>query len=192
MRSGGRDDCTRNIDIAHRFECPCDDDEDFDSVVIGLAEAESDLFESLSGSTLFNTSSIGLAQLEPVVLIQLIEIGTAFFTIPEAIFDLDFPGHYFAVSRPSRLTHHPCHVEPYVSVSSTPTLLSSTLGTIRTLSNGDHTHRGDNDPRSTTSNLDAQSIVTSTAQMPLGSSNSLSFPIRVMRGAKTVTFTKIH
>jgi hypothetical protein len=84
MRSGGRDDCTRNFDIANRFECPCDDDQVFESVVVGLAEVESDLFESLSSSTLFETSSIGLAQLKPVALIQLKEIGTVLFTILEA------------------------------------------------------------------------------------------------------------
>tara|TARA_R110002003_G_scaffold878_13_gene21768 strand:+ start:12184 stop:12441 length:258 start_codon:yes stop_codon:yes gene_type:complete len=83
MRSDGRD-CTRNIDIANRFECPWDDDEVFDSVVVGLGKAESDLFESLSSSTSFETSSIGLAQLKPVALIQLKEIGTVLFTILEA------------------------------------------------------------------------------------------------------------
>lgn len=41
------------------------------------------------------TKDVSLAQLDPAALLDLIETGACEFTIPESVYDLDVPGHYF-------------------------------------------------------------------------------------------------
>src|SRR5271165_260351 len=41
------------------------------------------------------TKHVSLAQLDPLALLQLKTTGAVTFSLPEAIFDLDHPGHYF-------------------------------------------------------------------------------------------------
>ena len=72
------------------------------------------------------TKPISLAQLDPVALRDLQEKGSCTFTVPEALFDLDFPGQYFRRIRSVRLTI-PCVAGPYTSVSAKLTLLSNSL-----------------------------------------------------------------
>ena len=45
------------------------------------------------------TKHVSLLQLDPVALVRLQETGECEFTVPEVLFDLDFPGHYFRRSR---------------------------------------------------------------------------------------------
>jgi hypothetical protein len=107
------------------------------------------------------TRSVSLVQLDPVALIQLKEGGECFFGLPEVIFDLDFPGHYFRRIKSVSLTI-PCVVGPYTSLSTTLSLLKSSVRTSpNTLSNA--YGRRDNDPRFADSYAQAQSIVTSSA-----------------------------
>lgn len=72
------------------------------------------------------TRHVSLRQLDPLALIQLRETGECEFSVPEALFDLDFPGHYFRRIKSTSLSL-PCVVGPYTSVSGTLTLLSSKL-----------------------------------------------------------------
>jgi hypothetical protein len=41
------------------------------------------------------TKHVSLRQVDPVALLQLRATGTCGFTVPEEIFDMDCPGHYF-------------------------------------------------------------------------------------------------
>lgn len=41
------------------------------------------------------TKHVSLGMLDPLALVKLRETGRCFFRIPEELFDLDFPGHYF-------------------------------------------------------------------------------------------------
>lgn len=64
------------------------------------------------------TKHISLAQLDPFALITLRETGTCKFEIPEVLYDLDFPGHYFRRIRSVSISL-PCVAGPYTSVSAT-------------------------------------------------------------------------
>lgn len=79
--------------------------------------------------------SISVLQLDPVALMQLKELGSCVVNIPEALFDLDYPGHYFRRIKSISVTI-PCIVGPYTSISCKLMLLKSSIRTLPGLSNG--------------------------------------------------------
>lgn len=68
------------------------------------------------------TKSISLRQINPLALLQLRETGNCEFTLPEVLFDMDFPGHYKRRIKSVALTI-PCVVGPYTSLNCTLRLL---------------------------------------------------------------------
>ncbi|VAX09636.1 Insecticidal toxin complex protein TccB1 [hydrothermal vent metagenome] len=70
------------------------------------------------------TKNISLVMLNPMDLIQLRETGECIFSIPEIIFDMDFPGHYQRRIKSVSLSI-PCVTGPYTSVSATLRLENS-------------------------------------------------------------------
>ncbi|KJK66680.1 hypothetical protein P875_00128007 [Aspergillus parasiticus SU-1] len=68
------------------------------------------------------TKAISLRQLDPLSLIQLQETGSAKMTLDEALFDMDYPGHYCRRISSVALTI-PCILGAYTSVNCTLTLL---------------------------------------------------------------------
>jgi hypothetical protein len=72
------------------------------------------------------TKHISLAMLHPEALVMLKETGECYVNLPEAIFDLDYPGHYMRRLKSVSLTI-PCVTGPYTNVSCTLTLLSSRI-----------------------------------------------------------------
>lgn len=66
--------------------------------------------------------NVSLRQLDPGALISFRELGDATFKLPELLFDLDFPGHYFRRIKSVAFTIH-CIVGPYTSINCTATLL---------------------------------------------------------------------
>jgi hypothetical protein len=70
------------------------------------------------------TKHVNLASLDPLSLLELRATGRCTFTIPEALFDLDTPGHYFRRIKTVALSM-PCVAGPYTAVHSTLTLLKS-------------------------------------------------------------------
>jgi hypothetical protein len=72
------------------------------------------------------TKHISLAMLDPVALLMLKETGECFVNLPEAIFDLDFPGHYMRRIKSVSLTI-PCVAGPYTSVNCTLTLMKHSI-----------------------------------------------------------------
>jgi hypothetical protein len=72
------------------------------------------------------TSNISPAQLDPVALVQLKQGGQCFFNDPEALFDLDYPGHYLRRIKSVSVTI-PCVARPYTNVNATLSLLSSSV-----------------------------------------------------------------
>lgn len=112
------------------------------------------------------TKNISLVQLDPVSLVQLKQTGSCFIELPEALFDLDYPGHYMRRIKSVGLTI-PCVTGPYTSVNCTLTLV---LNSVRTQSTGSHYARDEmeDDPRFTDSVGVIQSIVTSSGQNDSG------------------------
>lgn len=108
------------------------------------------------------TKHISLAQIDPVALMQLRQTGECFVNLPEALFDLDYPGHYFRRLKSVSLSI-PCVVGPYSTVACTLTLTSNSL---RTDATGASYPRdlGQNDPRFRDEIAAIQSIATSSGQ----------------------------
>ncbi len=72
------------------------------------------------------TKSISLLLLDPLALVQLRETGRCAFRLPEEIYDLDYPGHYFRRIKSVSLTL-PCVVGPYTTLSCTLRLLKNSI-----------------------------------------------------------------
>ncbi|SDZ23711.1 virulence plasmid A protein [Amycolatopsis xylanica] len=105
---------------------------------------------------------ISLAQLDTKALLSLKETGKCFVSLPEALFDLDTPGHYRRRIKSLSITV-PCVAGPYTGVNLTATLLRSTVRVDPRLSNDQYgRQRADTRFRDYTGPI--QSIVTSTGQ----------------------------
>ncbi len=72
------------------------------------------------------TKHISLVLLDPLALVKLRETGRCFFRLPEEIFDLDYPGHYFRRIKSVSLTL-PCVAGPYTTISCTLRLLKNSV-----------------------------------------------------------------
>jgi len=72
------------------------------------------------------TKHVSLAMLDPLALVQLRETGRCFFSMPEELFDLDYPGHYFRRIK-SVSVSLPSVVGPYTTVSCTVRLLGNSI-----------------------------------------------------------------
>jgi hypothetical protein len=72
------------------------------------------------------TKHISLAQLDPFKLVQLRETGACVITLPELLFDHDFPGHYFRRIKTVSLTV-PCVPGQYNGLNARLTLVNSAI-----------------------------------------------------------------
>lgn len=116
------------------------------------------------------TRHISLNMLDPMALARLKEAGDCHFTLPEVLFDLDYPGHYMRRIKTVGVTV-PCVVGPYTNVNCTMTL---TKNTVRVKSDpagneGNYTRDVNGNDSRFLDNVGAiQSIVTSNAQNDSG------------------------
>ncbi|MEU1250023.1 neuraminidase-like domain-containing protein [Micromonospora arida] len=70
------------------------------------------------------TRHVSLAQLDPAALIELRATGSCVVNVPEALFDLDHPGHYFRRLRTVSLSI-PCVAGPYTPVTAKLSLIGN-------------------------------------------------------------------
>lgn len=115
------------------------------------------------------TKHISLLQLAPKKLLDLKYEGNCEIQVPEEVFDMDCPGHYFRRIKNVAVTI-PCVTGPYTSINCTLTLVKSTIRKSAALANdsyGDSTTNTE-DPRFDTYYGSSQSIVTSTGQNDSG------------------------
>ncbi|MBO3752679.1 hypothetical protein J5X84_42080 [Streptosporangiaceae bacterium NEAU-GS5] len=108
------------------------------------------------------TKHVSLAQFDPVALLQLKRNGECFVDIPEVVFDLDHPGHYFRRLKAVSLSV-PCVVGPYATVACTLTLTSNSLRKDATLIAGKYPRDPVGDTRFRDSLTAVQSIATSSS-----------------------------
>ncbi len=108
------------------------------------------------------TKHISLQQLNPLALLYLRETGKCDFLIPEELFDLDFPGHYYRRIRSVSISL-PCVAGPYTTINATLRLNQSR---VRKETGGtDYAESTDvDDPRFDYYRTVVQSIATSSAQ----------------------------
>jgi len=104
------------------------------------------------------TKQLSLAQLDPLALLQLKTTGACTFSIPEASFDVDHPGHYFRRLKTVSLTI-PCVTGPYTSVSAKLSLVGNRYRA--TTIGGSYSETPGNDPRFAYNVTAIQSVATS-------------------------------
>ena len=111
------------------------------------------------------TKSISLGMLDPLALVQLRETGTCYINLPEAVYDLDYPGQYMRRIKSVQLTL-PCVTGPYTSVNCKLTLLDNKW---RKDTSGDYPESTDEyDSRFVYNTGGTQSIATSSGQNDSG------------------------
>ncbi len=116
------------------------------------------------------TKHISLALLDPIALLQLRETGECYISIPEALFDLDHPGHYMRRIKTISLTI-PCVTGPYTNVSATLTLQSNRIRKKTSMSTKTSEYKWDGDFEDDRFNYNLggiQSIATSSGQNDSG------------------------
>jgi hypothetical protein len=118
------------------------------------------------------TKHVSLLQLDPLALIQLRETGRCFFGLPEEIFDLDYPGHYFRRIKSVSLTL-PSVTGPYTTISCTLRLLRNSIRTSTDTADGyprntDPSGFPADDPRFRENTLPVTAIAASSAQNDSG------------------------
>lgn len=112
---------------------------------------------------------ISLRQVNPLALLQLKETGTCEFTLPEILFDMDYPGHYMRRIKSVALSV-PCVVGPYTSLNCTLRLLEHKFRTSAIAKDkNDYPEKTDEtDDRFTTVNVPITSIAVSSGQNDSG------------------------
>ena len=107
------------------------------------------------------TKTVSLALLDPLALAQLKTKGKCTINLPEAIFDLDHPGHYFRRLKAVSMSL-PCIAGPYTMVSAKLSLVSNKYRK-NTVNPGSYAEDTGNDDRFAYNLLGIQSIATSRA-----------------------------
>ena len=113
------------------------------------------------------TKHVSLLQVDPLALLTLRATGRCTVRLPEALFDMDGPGHYFRRIK-SVAVSIPCVTGPYASVNCTLTLQKSSIRKTQILRDGAYAREGAEDDRFSDSFGSLQSIVTSSAQNDSG------------------------
>ena len=119
------------------------------------------------------TKHVSLAMLDPLALVKLRETGRCFIRLPEELFDLDFPGHYFRRIKSVSLTL-PCVVGPYTTISCTLRLLKNSIRIDTTNGDNGYTRNTDDaglpadDGRFIENNIPVKAIAASNAQNDSG------------------------
>ena len=115
------------------------------------------------------TKHSSLQQIDPLALIQLKTTGTCEFTMPEVLFDMDFPGHYMRRIKSVGVSV-PCLAGPYISLNCTLRLLENKfrLSSIASSKNDYVEKTDETDERFSTVNIPITSIAVSTGQNDSG------------------------
>ncbi len=113
------------------------------------------------------TKHVSLLQVVPLALLTLRRTGRCTVTLPESLFDMDGPGHYFRRIKSVALSI-PCVSGPYASVNCTLTLLKSGIRKTPVLRDGAYAREDAEDDRFEDYFGSLQSIVTSSAQSDSG------------------------
>jgi hypothetical protein len=113
------------------------------------------------------TRHVSLRQVDPRALVELRATGRCTVTLPEELYDLDCPGHYFRRLR-SVAVSIPCVVGPYASLNCTLTLLRSTIRTSPAIGEDGYPRNGEDAGRFSDHFGGVESVVTSTGTEDAG------------------------
>ena len=105
------------------------------------------------------TKNVSLLQVAPLALVQLRATGRCMVSLPEELFDLDGPGHYFRRIKSVAVTV-PCVTGPYTGVNCTLSLQNSSIRTSPQISGSGYA-----DTKNLSANYGTvQAVVTSSGQ----------------------------
>jgi hypothetical protein len=180
-------DLAKRAEKAFHFERPLDIDRTFiqfgywdpghdgltsaDALSLGLRQLEA-AYQENRGYDFEVTKFVSLRLLAPLELVKLRELAKCQFSLPEILFDMDYPGHYMRRIKSVSLTL-PCVVGPYTTVNCTLRLLdhkyrfSSVASDARSYPENTDTDTG-TDPRFVSTSIPISSIAASTAQSDSG------------------------
>lgn len=113
------------------------------------------------------TKHVSLLQVDPLALIQLRATGRCTVRLPEMLFDLDGPGHYFRRIKTVAVSI-PCVTGPYVGVNCKLTLLKSSIRKSPLLRDGAYAREGTEDDRFSDHFGSLEAVVTSSGQNDSG------------------------
>jgi len=113
------------------------------------------------------TKHVSLLQVAPLALLELRATGSCVVSLPEEIFDLDAPGHYFRRLKSVALSI-PAVTGPYTSLNCTLTLLSSSIRASSAAGDHGYARQGAEDPRFSDYHGSIQAVVTSSGQNDSG------------------------
>jgi hypothetical protein len=137
-----------------------------EQLYVGLKQLES-AYQNERGYDYEITKHLSLYQLDPLAIIQLRETGKCEFVIPEAIFDLDFPGHYKRRIK-SVSVSIPCVVGPYTGINATLTLLENKFRNTAIGGKGYEENTEEEDPRFSTYKIPINAVAVSAGQNDSG------------------------
>ncbi|MGY6274243.1 Tc toxin subunit A-related protein [Methylomonas sp. MgM2] len=137
-----------------------------EQLYVGLKQLEA-AYQNERGYDYEITKHLSLYQLDPLAVIQLRETGKCEFIIPEAIFDLDFPGHYKRRVKSVSLSI-PCIVGPYTSINATLTLLENKFRNTAIGGKSYEENTEEVDERFSTYRIPINAVVVSSAQNDSG------------------------
>ncbi len=113
------------------------------------------------------TKHVSLLQVDPLALVRLRATGSCTVSLPEELFDMDGPGHYFRRIKAVAVSI-PCVAGPYASVNCRLTLLNSRIRKTPEVGRDGYAWRGEEDPHFDYYSGSTQAIVTSSAQNDSG------------------------
>ncbi|MEI7724329.1 MAG: neuraminidase-like domain-containing protein [Bacteroidota bacterium] len=172
-------DCAKKAERSYKFELGNDDTYIsygyWDSLKKGLLSADNLIHDIKLMETGYLdknkrdyeiTKHVSLAQLDPLALLSLQATGVCDFEIPEALYDMDFPGQYFRRLKSVSISL-PCIAGPYTSVSAKLSLVKNKY---RKNANNpaDYAEDINNDPRFVFNIGAIQSIAASNSQNDSG------------------------
>ncbi|MCB9351094.1 MAG: hypothetical protein H6573_26855 [Lewinellaceae bacterium] len=102
------------------------------------------------------TKHISIRQINPIALLQLRETGSCAFTLPEVLFDMDFPGHYRRRIKSVSISL-PCISGPYTGLNATLRLTKN-----------EYRRKADLTEELFSNNVPSTAIAVSTGQMDSG------------------------
>jgi peptidoglycan hydrolase-like protein with peptidoglycan-binding domain len=140
-----------------------------ESLQLDLRRMESD-YHSQNRREFECVKHVSLAQINPQALTDLKGGGVGQFSLPEELFDLDFPGHYFRRIKSVSLSI-PCVAGPYTTVNATLRLLSNMVRINTSGATYEHANDGGvftDDDRFRQSNVRVTAIATSSGQNDSG------------------------
>lgn len=139
-----------------------------EKLYVGLKQLEA-AYQEKKGYDYEVTKHISLRNINPIALIQLKETGKCEFSLPEVLFDMDYPGHYKRRIKSVSMSI-PCIVGPYTGLNASLRLLENKFrnSNIAKDKNDYIEKTEESDERFTTFNIPVTAIAASSAQNESG------------------------